>query len=162
MRPPIISRKHLVQFTEFTVPSLDVGTQVAAKAVAIQDVNANFEVMEGAVIKAIFIELWILGAASNQSSFVLIVEKSVGDQPNPSLTDLTNLDSYDNKKNILFTSQGLIAPSSANPTPVLRQWIKIPKGKTRFGLDDELKLHIAAIGGQALQGCGLHIYKEYR
>ncbi len=162
MRAPIVSRKHLVQFTEFSVASLTVNCMVGVRAKAIASVDTNFEVVEGSVIKAIFAELWILGKhASSQSSFVVVVEKVPAGGAEPTISQMTTLDAYSNKKNILFTSQGLIAPATANPTPVLRQWIKIPKGKQRFGLEDEFRICIASIGANDLHGCGLQIYKSY-
>ncbi len=161
MKAPIVSRKHVIQHTQFTVASLAVVTHVEVASESIQDVNANFEVVEGSVIKAIFVELWLLGAAATQSTFVMIAEKSQAGQAAPTFTQLSTLDSYSNKKNVLFTSQGVLGGSGANPTPVLRQWIKIPKSKQRFGLDDRFRVVITSVGGNDIIGCGLTIYKSY-
>ena len=161
MKAPIVSRKHIVQHTITQVPTLTVDTKSEINAVAVQDVNLAQEVVEGSIIKAVFIERWLLGTF-NEGSFVLIVEKSVGGQGVPLITDMTTLDAYPNKKNILFTSQGLLSEDNANPIPVLRQWIKIPRGKQRFGLDDKLRVCIASIGGESVQYCGLTIYKSYQ
>ncbi len=161
MKAPIVSRKHIVQHTEFTTASAAVTTNQDIHAVAIQDVNTASEVREGSVIKAVYIEIWLLASSTSETSFVLIVEKAVLGASGPSFTNMTTLDAYVNKKNILYTTEGLIADNNGNPTPVLRQWIKIPKGKQRFGLGDKLNISIAAIGSQVVKGCGLTIYKSY-
>ncbi len=73
------------------------------------------------------------------------------------------LHDYDNKKNILFTAQGLLTPNDGGQVPVLRSWYKIPKGKQRFGLADELVLSIRNNNATAIDInlCGVIIYKEY-
>ncbi len=164
MRPPIISRKHYVQFTEFDVASATVTEHVYAHAKAQQVVDSNFEVNEGSLVKALFIELWLITDSGTQvGSFVAMLEKVANDVGTPTISEMTNLDAYDNKKNILFVSQGILATEGdGGPTPVLRQWMKIPKGKQRMGLDDQIRLNIAAIGSQPLTGCSFATYKEYK
>ncbi len=163
MRPPIVSRKHYVQHTQFTVASSAVRTDTDVTAVPIQDVNAPAEVQEGSIVKAIFCEYWLLGGVSvDVSSFVLMIEKTGQGNLAPSFTEMTTLDAYQNKKNVLFVSQGLLGENNANPMPVLRQWIKIPKSKQRFGLRDQLRINIASIGSEELQGCAFTTYKDYR
>ncbi len=163
MRPPINSRKHIVQHTEFTVASASVTTFDEINAVPLQDVNTAIEIVEGSVVKAVYIELWLMGGETlAESSFVLICEKSQSGQGNPSFATMTTLDAYTNKKNVLYTTQGLLAEGGVgNPTPVLRQWIPIPKSKQRFGLRDKFRIHIAALGSLDVLGCGLTIYKSY-
>lgn len=163
MKAPIHSTKHYVQFTEFSTASLTVTEQVHAHSVPVVDKNAPAEVEEGTLIKAVFVELWLVSNDTpNVGSFVVIYEKMESNATPPSLTEMTTLNNYNNKKNILFTSQGILGGETvANPTPVLRQWIKIPKGKQRMGLGDELRLNIAAIGASALSGCSFATYKEY-
>ncbi len=160
MKPPIVSRKHIVQHTITQVTTATVTSLEEVRGVHVQDVNLAQEVIEGSVIKAVYIELWLLGTF-NEGSYVLCVEKSESGNPNPTFTEMTTLDSYENKKNILFTSQGLIGEDNTNPTPVLRQWLKIPKGKQRFGYQDKFKINIAAIGPEDVQFCGLTIFKSY-
>ncbi len=162
MRATINSTKHYVQFTQFAVASASVATHVHVDAVAIAAVSNPDEVREGAVIKAVFIELWLLSDTNASNSYVVTVEKTSGSEIVPTLSEMSTLMSYRNKKNILFTSQGLVGENgSTNPTPVLRQWIKIPKGKQRFGRLDSLRVNIAAIGATALEGCSFSTYKEY-
>ncbi len=161
MRAPITSRKHIIQHTQTTVASGAVASNLPILAQAVQDVNANFEVIEGSVIKAVYIERWIIGKGPSPTSYVLIVEKAPANAPAITFTQMTNLDSYPNKKNILFTSEGLLPRDDANAIPVLRQWLKIPKGKQRFGLKDELRIVVADIGVDDIEFCGLVIYKSY-
>ncbi len=161
MKSPINSRKHYVQFTQFTMVSASVTQHSIVKGEAVQDVAGFADVTEGSVIKAVFLEYWLLGNGSAPSSFVLTVEKVTGTGTAPTFTNMTTLDSYDNKKNILFTTQGLLGEQTTNPTPLLRQWIKIPKGKQRFGLNDRLKVHIANLGTDDTLGCAFATYKSY-
>ncbi len=73
------------------------------------------------------------------------------------------LHDYDNKKNILFTSQALSPIDESMMIPVMRGWYKIPKGKQRMGLGDQLKISIRNNNATAIDVnfCGLVIYKEY-
>ncbi len=161
MKAPIVSRKHIVQFTEFVVTSTLVTTHSIAESLPIQSVDAADEVVEGSIIKAVYVEMWLLSNSTAVSSFVAILEKASGNQVNPGFSQMTTLDAYVNKKNVLYTTQGLIGDDDTNAVPILRQWIKIPKSKQRFGLQDELRFSIAGLGAADLRGCGLYIYKSY-
>ncbi len=163
MRPVISSEKHYVQNTEFNTASGAVTTISYAIGVHVQDKDLPTEVVEGASVKAVFIELWLQSDVDAvTASYVVIVEKALGTVIPPTFTNMTTLNAYLNKKNILFTSQGLLADqTSGNPTPVLRQWIKIPRGKQRMGLGDKIRLNIAAIGTSAVTGCTFCTYKSY-
>ncbi len=162
MKAPIVSRKHYVQHTEFTIASASVTTNSEVIAVATVDVNAANEVVEGSVIKAIYVELWLLGkGGAAGSSFVCIIEKANNGISNPSFSAMTTLDAYVNKKNILFTSQGLLGADDTNPTPIYRGWIMIPKGKQRFGFGDNFRIQIATLGAEDVLGCGMTTYKSY-
>ncbi len=163
MRAPIVSRKHIVQHTQTVLASAAVTSLRDVVAVPIQDVNSSSEVVEGSVIKAIYIELWCNGNTGIEpsTSLVIMVEKAPNGIDNPTFTNMTTLDAYENKKNILYTTQGITSSNTGNPTPFVRQWIKIPKGKQRFGLRDEFRINVATIGAEALSFCGLTIYKSY-
>ncbi len=160
MKPVINSRKHYVQFTEFVVASAGVATHTYVNAREIQNVSANSEVVEGNVVKAIFLEYWLSSNVTGNTSFVMIVEKAPSGTVAPTFSNLTTLDAYGNKKNILFTSQGLLPGNGDNPVPILRQWFKIPKGKQRMGFKDQLRVSIAALGTNAVLGCGFGTYKS--
>ncbi len=165
MAAPIVSIKHFVARTNTgtalgVAANLDVIEAVAALASA-----TTTEVIEGASIRAVRIELWfaIAPAAPEASSQVtFIIEKVPAGQTPATLTNLLNLQAYLNKKNILYTFQGL-APNlrQSNPVPFIREWVLIPKGKQRFGLGDKLVLSFVSVS-QAIQTCGMFIYKEYR
>ncbi len=162
MKAPINSIKHIVQHTQTTVASATVTSLQDVKGRAFQSsVNSADDVIQGTVIKAIYIELWILANTGVESSFVMIFEKSPGGQANPTFAEMALLDSYSNKKNVLYTTQGLVGGNTTNPIPVYRGWIKIPKGKQRFGLNDDFTISIAALGATAVDFCGMTIYKAY-
>ena len=160
MKAPISSRKHYVQHTEFTVNSGTVTNQDIIVASAIQSVDTPSEVVEGSIVKAVYIERWLRGF-TNDTSMVLTVEKSPSGRGPATFTDMSTLDAYTNKKNVLYTTQGLVAENTQNAIPFVRQWIKIPKGKQRFGLGDRLRVNVAVIGSSNLLGCGLDIFKSY-
>ncbi len=160
MRPVIASRKHIVQQSITQVTTGTVFTIEPVRATSTQTVDDPAEIIEGNVVKAIFVEIWIMGTF-NLGSFVVMLEKAPAAVSDPTFTEMSTLDAYDNKKNILFTSQGLMAEDNQNPTPVLRQWIKIPKGKQRFGLRDKIKINLASLTGEDLQFCGFQLYKSY-
>ncbi len=160
MRAPIVSTKHYVQKSIFQVPTTTVTSDIHVSATDLINVDVPEDVQEGSIVKAIFIEYWILGTF-NEGSFVVMVEKVPTASANPTFTNMTTLHGYANKKNILFVSQGLVAEDNANPIPVLRQWIKIPKSKQRFGFRDQLKVNLISLGSDDLQACGFSTYKDY-
>lgn len=114
---------------------------------------------EGNTVKAVHCEYWLNNQAAGDGQFTLTIEKLPSGATPPDTTDMANLQAYENKKNILFTTQGVIAGTSAQSIPVIRDWVMIPKGKQRFGLDDKFIVTLFA-SGQALQLCGMGIYKE--
>ncbi len=161
MRPPIHSRKHYVQTTlTQALTGAEVGITYIS-AVNPPSADLNVEVAEGAIVKAVFIELWVIGETADQF-FTIIVSKLPGGVPQATITDMTNLFTWVNKKNIFYTSQGL-APNDGvgQPVPILRQWIKIPKSKQRFGLGDKLVMQVASRGDGTINFCGFSTYKEY-
>ncbi len=119
------------------------------------------EVSEGSIIKAVYVELWTLGS-SNDGFQIVVLEKSTQDATGPTFVEMAALGDYNNKKNILFTHQGLSANDGiGNPMPVMRGWYKIPKTKQRFGLGDRLNLNISNPSANTLTYCGFATYKEY-
>jgi len=130
------------------------------KAVQSTTADAVDEVSEGSVVKAVFVEMWLLDS-SNAGSFILTLIKDVSGVSAPTFAQQNSLGTFGNKKNILYTTQGL-SPNDAvgNPVPIIRQWFKIPKGKQRFGLGDKLRLNITNNGLNDLEFCGFFTYKE--
>ncbi len=119
---------------------------------------------EGAIVKAVYIEYWLGNASSTVvGSYTTIVVKLAGGFNQPDASDMAALHDYTNKKNILFTSQALVPPTDGGQVPVLKQWIKIPKGKQRFGLGDKLQIVTRNNNSTSvvINFCGFAIYKEY-
>ncbi len=161
MRPPIHSTKHYVQMSLSTVTT---GAQVATplvEGVPVLSKNLVSEVEEGALVKAIFIELWVIGSVSNQF-FTIILAKYPSNTAVATVADLAALGLWDNKKNILYCTQGLASNDGiAAPIPVMRQWFKIPKGKQRMGVNDRIRIQVASRGSDDIIFCGFATYKEY-
>ncbi len=158
VRPTINSEKHIVQipFNTSTVGVTRNNSIVIAKAAP----SNNKHVREGALVKAVYVELWVNGSTSAQGTQITIFEKTVSGQIPAITAQMIALNDYPNKKNVLFTSQGLTSDAITNAVPILRQWIKIPKGKQRMGLGDEITLSIVSQVTD-LAFCGIAIYKEY-
>ncbi len=164
MLAPIVSNKHYVHRSNVSVASGSIQNNIVSDAVAGALANA-FDVEEGSVIKAVHLELWVCGdeSVAGNSQFALIVEKLPTGNPLMTYAQSLNLGSYPNKKNILFTSQGVMNDRDNNTQgiPLIRNWQLIPKGKQRQGLGDRIVVNVAPTGG-ALNFCGLFTYKEYR
>ncbi len=161
MKAPIHSQKHYVQFPITQITTAAIGQIVIAQGVESTTANLASEVAEGSVIKAVYIELWLQNQG-NLGESIVTVEKSPLNIAGPSFAQMANLFAYPNKKNILFTHQGLTSNDGVSgPVVVLRQWIKIPKSKQRFGLGDILSMTISNTSSNDLNRCGFAIYKEY-
>lgn len=161
MKSPIHSVKHYVQFTRATVATVSLASQKLVEGVNVADANLVYEVSEGSVIKAVFVEVWIENSA-NTGSFVVTLYKQTTGAALMTYAQSIALGTYAGKKNVLFVSQGLPPNDGVGqPIPVLRQWMKIPKGKSRFGLGDTLRLTVTNAGGDDLDYCGFATYKEY-
>ncbi len=161
MKPIIHSTKHYVQLP---FNAISTGTRTIDTIItAVEGTVANLatEVVEGTSIKAVFVEMWLQNSA-NDGHQIVVLEKVANGQTGPNFAGMAALDSYTNKKNILFTHEGLSSNDGVgNPIPILRQWIKIPKGKQRFGLGDSLLLTISNPSSNNLNRCGFATYKEY-
>ncbi len=119
---------------------------------------------EGATVKACYVEFWVSqDSASVVGSYTVVLMKDPGGNAIPTTGNIAALHDYDNKKNILFTAQGLLTPNDGGQVPVLRGWYKIPKGKQRLGLGDILRITIRNNNATAIDinFCGLIIYKEF-
>ncbi len=161
MRAPIHSVKHYVQMSFRTVGTGTVDTTVLINGSLIQDVNSVSEVQEGATVKAIYIELWLLADSANGTQITTLTKFPSGQTPF-STTEMAALGIANNKKNILFTSMGLASNDGVSgPIPIMRGWYKLPRGKQRFGLGDTLELQVFAQGAAGVDLCGFATYKEY-
>ncbi len=160
VRPMVHSRKHFVQLSLSAVASGATSASVVINAVAPEDVDASSEVVEGSTIKAIYVELWVTGDDAVTGTAIFAVQKRPSGHAAISAAEFAALHDYDNKKNILETHMGLIPSNSQNPIAVYRHWIKIPKGKQRFGLGDLLSLEMFG-QSDGISFCGFVTYKEY-
>ncbi len=155
------STKHYVQIS---ISQVGTGAKVDEEiATAVESTVANLatEVQEGATIKAVYMEMWVLGQTAQQNQ-ISIVAKHPSGLGTPSFTNMVNLFAYKNKKNILFTTQGLVPNDGVGqPVNIYRGWIKIPKSKQRFGLGDSLFFTVANQGDGTVDYCGFFLYKEY-
>ncbi len=160
MKPIIHSQKHYVQQSRSSLATVSkVGIDII---IARESTSANLvdEVVEGSTVKAVFVEMWILDSA-NDGSFVITLEKRPSGLTGMTFTQSNALGTYENKKNLLYTTQGLSANNGVgNPVPIIRQWFKIPKGKQRMGLGDRLVLNLTNNGANNLEFCGFFTYKE--
>ncbi len=154
------SEKHYVQFSISTVTGGQADTLTLADAVSIDQKNAVSEVVEGNSIKAIFLELWARAGSTTPASGQMVVYKQIADSSNPSTTDMAALGTWDNKRNIFYTTMGLFNDQDADAIALFKGWIKIPKGKQRMALGDSLKLTVFSPTID-LQICGFVTYKEY-
>ncbi len=161
MRAPIHSTKHYIQMTLTSVTTGTENEEVLVDSVEVVDKNVNQEVEEGAIVKAIYIELWAIGSTADQF-FTIILHKLMSGLAFATFANITDLGGYANKKNILYTTQGLSSNDGiSSPVPLIRQWFKVPKGKQRFGLGDRLCLQVASRGDATVKYCGFATYKEY-
>jgi len=158
VRPVIHSIKHYVQNSLSTVTAGGVDT--VAFATAVETPSAVQHVKEGSIIKAVYIEQWVRAGSTTGSSGQAIIYKKSSDASNPTTTEIAALGDWDNKKNILYTTMGLFNDQDADAIAVYKGWLRIPKGKQRFGLGDTLNFSIFAPSID-LHLCGFATYKEY-
>ncbi len=161
MKPVIHSRKHIVQSPFDGILTGTAQNIVLATVVDRTIADAATEIVEGAHVKAIFIEMWLQNS-SNDGHAVVILEKVAQARNGATLAEMADLDSYANKKNVLFIHEGLTSNDAiGNPIPIMNSWFTIPKSKQRFSLGDGLILTISNPSSNTLNRCGKMIYKEY-
>ncbi len=120
----------------------------------------NDEVLEGASIKALYVESWIRAAGASPGSYIMAVYKVPGLAAPFNVSQMAAMFDSENKKNILFMSQALTNDNDADAIAIHRGWLKIPKSKQRMGLGDQWFMSTSAVGVDVTI-CGLEIYKEY-
>ncbi len=160
VRPIVHSVKHYVQQTLATVTGGTTLNVTLARANDDVDRSVSVEIDEGASLKAIWLEMWARTGDTAPGNFLASLIKLPGIAPLPTFAQMVDLHNYQNKKNILYHTQGLTNDQDADAIPFIRQWFKIPKGKQRMGKDDILVLSLTA---QVLDQiiCGFATYKEY-
>ncbi len=161
MRPIIHSQKHYVQLTLSTITTGALLNTTFIDTVEVADKTTPLQVVEGANVKAIFVEIWAIGSSANQF-FTAVLTKVPGTGSAPNVSQMALLNDYENKKNILYTTQGLASNDGiAAPIAIIRQWFKIPKSKQRFGLGDRIIFTLMSRGDASMIICGFALYKEY-
>ncbi len=161
VRPQVHSRKHYVQQSLTTVAGaaiLDFGFAVAVEQGSTTGV---FDVVEGNSIKAIFVEMWVRSPEASPGTVLMTLYKRGAGATAMTVTEQAALGDYDNKKNVMYHTQGLTNDTDADAIPFIRQWFKIPKGKQRMGLGDKWSLSIFSQGTIDNVICGFVTYKEY-
>ncbi len=163
MKAPIHSKKHIFQISQSTVGQALAVTTTFVQALEGAPTQPQ-HIAEGAIVKSCYLEFWVSqDSASVVGSYTIVLVKDPGGNAAPTAANMAALHDYSNKKNILFTAQGLLTPNDGGQVPVLRGWYKIPKGKQRMGLGDTLRVTIRNNNATAIDinFCGLAIYKEY-
>lgn len=162
MKAPIQSRKHYVHLSNAVTTTGTLLSFEAVNAVVAPATSLPADIQEGSVIKAVYFEIWIygLGASGTDTQFFMAIEKLTGGQPEMTFAQSATLGAYPNKKNILYTTQGVIGGIDTNSIPIIKNWLLIPKGKQRFGLGDRLQVNISALGAN-INRCGIMTFKEY-
>lgn len=159
MRPVIRSIKHYFHTPSAVITSGNVTAIVLVRSIAQgAAVTAATDVEEGSIVKAVYVEYWISGVTVDKTA-TWAIYKRPANVAAPTFAEMANLGAYANKKNILNVGQGL-PPTNGNVMNIYKGWIKIPKGKQRFGLDDKLALSIAAVGTN-VNHCGVTTFKDY-
>ncbi len=160
MRPRVKTKKHFVQVTLSTATTGTTNVELFLSSVETTLANTNVEVAEGSIVTAFYAEIWAIGSVSDQF-FTAIICKLPGGVGNVLQADLVDLNSYDNKKNIFYTTQGLASNDGiAGPYPLVKGWFKVPKSKQRFVLGDKLQFAISSRGSATITYCGFFMYKE--
>jgi len=159
MRPHVVTRKHYVQSSLFTVAAGAKTFLDVVDAVAVTAKNAPDEVEEGSIVSAIYFEYWLTTNDTSSGSVICVIEKVPAGATPVTAAQIAALDTYANKKNVFKTFMGLTNPSGGVAMPAFRVWIKIPKSKQRFGLGDKITFTLFSQTG-TLQGCGFCTYKE--
>ncbi len=160
---PINSIKHYVNIENAKVLTTARRSIVVVNAVVQTGVAQFADVVEGSIVKAIWLELWLhsIADAGTDTKFQFVFEKVPAGQASITFTQMNSLMTYPNKKNVFFTSQGVMGDKTTAALPVVRGWQKIPKGKQRMGLGDSLVMSISATAFD-IDTCGLSTYKEYK
>ncbi len=153
------TEKHVTQHSLFSVGSGALTTLTIASALQDHDPAVANNVREGCTISAVYCEIWLSSDDAASGTAICTLERRPGGVNAMIAAESAALNSYDNKKNVLYTFQGLLPSNVQFPMPSIKGWIKIPKGKQRFGIGDKLVFNIHG-QSNGVAGCGFFIYKE--
>ncbi len=156
------SKKHYVQLENAALADAARRSTELVDAVQAPAVTDLQDVREGAIVKAIYLEYWIKSnaTAGTECKFQFAIEKVPAGATPLTFAQMNTLQTYTNKKNIFYFSQGVLGDLTTASMPVFRSWFLIPKGKQRFGLDDKIVIALGATGA-TINNCGFATYKEY-
>lgn len=162
MKAPIHTEKHYLQTTLSTVAAGASLNVVCIDAVGVAAKTEGLsKVVSGAVVKAIYLEYWLINSSLNGFD-IFTAGKYPSGLSAPNFAESVSLGTFDGKKNILHTHQGLSANDGVgNPIPIIKGWLKIPKGKQRFGLGDRFICAFANPAADDAVICGFALFKEY-
>ncbi len=161
VRPVVHSTKHYVQLPINQIATGTRENNVVVNALELSQVNTATEVVEGSIIKAIFFEMWLQNEGT-LGEFIATISKDPSGGNGPTFVEHATLFSWDNKKNLLWTTQGLTSNDGVSgPVNIIRGWVKIPKSKQRFGLGDRMNFNISNVSANDLVRCGFVLYKVY-
>ncbi len=163
MRAPIHSKKHIFQISQSTVAQAAASSSTFVDAIEGAPTTPQ-HIAEGALVKACYVEFWLSqDSAAVVGSYTIILYKDPGGSNAAGAGDMAALHDWNNKKNILFTGQGLLTPNDGGQVPALRGWYKIPKGKQRMGLGDKMRITVCNNNVTAIDinFCGVVVFKEY-
>ncbi len=160
VRAIVTSRKHIIQNSLLSTASGAVTNITLANVVDRSAANTNLEIVQGSIIKAVYLEYWHTGDDAVQGSMIAVLEKLVAGATPIAAGQIAALDSYDNKRNVLHTFMGLLGPNTQVPMTSVKGWFKIPKGKQRFSVGDKLTFSVFGQSDGVIT-CGFAIYKEY-
>ncbi len=159
MRPTINTEKHVVQHSLFAVASGAITGLSIVFARASPVAAVPQDVREGSRISAVYVEMWLSSDDAASGTAIVTLERLPGGVVNMTAASSASLDAYVNKKNILHTFMGLLPSNVQYPMASIKGWIKIPKGKQRFGISDRLVLNVHG-QSNGVSGCGFMIFKE--
>ncbi len=158
----INSIKHFVLESNTAVTSGARKTIIVANCVVAPANADTTQVKEGSAIRAIHLEYWIRGEGADgvDTQQNVYVEKVPAGATAMTYTQALNPMAYPNKRNIMFSSQGVLGDKTTAPIPILNGWMLVPKGKQRMALGDKWNVTVAATG-QSVGLCGKALFKEY-
>ncbi len=154
---PINSQKNIVDGVFLTTGAAVVTTVVLAQAVN-DFVGSTATLPTGSTIKGVYCFISIQQQAVNSNVDWYIwkgpVQLAAG-MPVPGATG-----GHENRRYILHEEKGLPGPSNnGSPPHIFRGVIRIPRGRQRFGENDQIQLR--ARGAAAYDLCVKCIYKFY-
>ncbi len=140
---PIINSIKNVENVVFAIAASTNQIRNLAVAGDVHDTAVQNSVIQGSIIKAIWLEFWYYGLSANETNDIvdIYIFKNPGNNltpPNPGTIGTSN-----EKKFVFKSWKGLAALKSNGGMPYFwRGWIKIPKRYQRMGTDDRLQLVI--------------------